>query len=211
MLELVRAGGWPMIPLLLLSAVALGIIVERFWSLRRDRVMPPGLGDEVRAWVARGKPLEPAHIDSLRSTSPLGALLAAELDVRMRGREVIRERVEDVGRHLVHRMERYLNTLGTIAAEGPLLGLFGTVVGMIEMFLGILDHGIGDANQLAGGIGKALICTATGMVVAIPALAFHRYFRGRIAGYIVDMEHEAMQLMDVLQDHPAVATAPRQD
>ena len=207
MLELVRAGGWPMIPLLLLSAVALGIIVERFWSLRRDRVMPPGLGDEVRAWVARGKPLEPAHIDSLRSTSPLGALLAAELDVRMRGREVIRERVEDVGRHLVHRMERYLNTLGTIAAAGPLLGLFGTVVGMIEMFLGILDHGIGDANQLAGGIGKALICTATGMVVAIPALAFHRYFHGRIAATIVDMEHEAIRLLDVLDAHPAATQA----
>ena len=192
-----------MIPLLLLTIVALGIVVERFWSLRRDRVMPPGLGDEVRAWVARGKPLEPAHIDSLRSTSPLGALLAAELDVRSRGRETIRERVEDVGRHLVHRMERFLNTLGTISAAGPLLGLFGTVVGMIEMFLGILDHGIGDANQLAGGIGKALICTAAGMVVAIPALAFHRYFRGRIAGYIVDMEHEAMQLMDVLDTTPA--------
>ena len=197
-----------MIPLLLLTIVALGIVVERFWSLRRDRVMPPGLGDEVRAWVARGKPLEPAHIDSLRSTSPLGALLAAELDVRNRSRETIRERVEDVGRHLVHRMERFLNTLGTIAAAGPLLGLFGTVVGMIEMFLGILDHGIGDANQLAGGIGKALICTAAGMVVAIPALAFHRYFRGRIAGYIVDMEHEAMQLMDVLEGTPvAAATA----
>ena len=198
-----------MIPLLLLTIVALGIVVERFWSLRRDRVMPPGLGDEVRAWVARGKPLEPAHIDSLRSTSPLGALLAAELDVRSRGRETIRERVEDVGRHLVHRMERFLNTLGTIAAAGPLLGLFGTVVGMIEMFLGILDHGIGDANQLAGGIGKALICTAAGMVVAIPALAFHRYFRGRIAGYIVDMEHEAMQLMDVLDTTPAPGK-PRQ-
>lgn len=198
-----------MIPLLLLTIVALGIVVERFWSLRRDRVMPPGLGDEVRAWVARGKPLEPAHIDSLRSTSPLGALLAAELDVRNRSRETIRERVEDVGRHLVHRMERFLNTLGTIAAAGPLLGLFGTVVGMIEMFLGILDHGIGDANQLAGGIGKALICTAAGMVVAIPALAFHRYFRGRIAGYIVDMEHEAMQLMDVLDTTPAPGK-PRQ-
>ncbi|MFT4177918.1 MAG: MotA/TolQ/ExbB proton channel family protein [Thermomonas sp.] len=203
MLELIKAGGWPMIPLLLLSAVALAIIVERFWTLRRDKVMPPGLGDEVLAWVARGKPLEPAHVDSLRATSPLGALLAAELDVRQRSREAIRERVEDVGRHLVHRMERFLNTLGTIAAAGPLLGLFGTVVGMIEMFLGILDHGIGDANQLAGGIGKALICTATGMVVAIPALAFHRYFRGRIAGYIVDMEHEAMRLMDVLHTEPA--------
>ena len=207
MLELIRAGGWPMIPLLLMSAVALGIIVERFWSLRPTRVLPPGLGDEVRAWVARGKPLEVAHIDSLRSTSPLGALLAAALDVRMRSREEIRERVEDVGRHLVHRMERFLNTLGTIASAGPLLGLFGTVVGMIEMFLGILDHGIGDASQLAGGIGKALICTAAGMVVAIPALAFHRYFRGRIAGYIVDMEHEAIRLMDVL-DAPTGSSPP---
>ena len=205
MLELIRAGGWPMIPLLLMSAVALGIIVERFWSLRPTRVLPPGLGDEVRAWVARGKPLEVAHIDSLRSTSPLGALLAAALDVRMRSREEIRERVEDVGRHLVHRMERFLNTLGTIASAGPLLGLFGTVVGMIEMFLGILDHGIGDASQLAGGIGKALVCTAAGMLVAIPALAFHRYFRGRIAGYIVDMEHEAIRLMDVLD---ALAGSP---
>ena len=211
MLELIRAGGWPMIPLLLMSAVALGIIVERFWSLRPTRVLPPGLGDEVRAWVARGKPLEPAHIDSLRSTSPLGALLAAALDVRQRSREEIRERVEDVGRHLVHRMERFLNTLGTIASAGPLLGLFGTVVGMIEMFLGILDHGIGDASQLAGGIGKALVCTAAGMLVAIPALAFHRYFRGRIAGYIVDMEHEAIRLMDVLDappGSPAPAPAP---
>ena len=208
MLELIRAGGWPMIPILLLMVMGLAIVVERFWSLRRDRVMPPGLGDEVRAWVARGKPLEAAHVDSLRATSPLGALLAAELDVRHRTRDTIRERVEDTGRHLVHRMERFLNTLGTIAAAGPLLGLFGTVVGMIEMFLGILDHGIGDAGQLAGGIGKALICTAAGMVVAIPALAFHRYFRGRIAGYIVDMEHEAMQLMDVLEGTPvAAATA----
>ena len=187
-----------MIPLLLLTGAALAIVVERFWSLRRERVLPPGLGNEVRDWVARGNALDPAHIDSLRATSPLGALLAAELDVRHRDREIIRERVEDVGRHLVHRMERFLNSLGTIAAAGPLLGLFGTVVGMIQLFLGILDHGIGDATQLAGGIGKALVCTATGMIVAIPALAFHRYFRGRIASYIVDMEHEAMQLQDVL-------------
>jgi biopolymer transport protein ExbB len=197
-LELVKAGGWPMIPLLLLSAAGLAIIVERFWSLRARVVMPPGLGDEVRAWIARGGALDPHHIESLRQTSPLGALLAAALDVRNRPREEIRERLEDVGRHLVHRMERYLNTLGTIAAAGPLLGLFGTVVGMIQMFLGILDHGVGDVNQLAGGIGKALVCTATGMIVAIPALMFHRYFRGRVSEYIVDMEHEAIQLLDTL-------------
>ncbi|GAB2516854.1 MotA/TolQ/ExbB proton channel family protein [Lysobacter humi (ex Lee et al. 2017)] len=201
MLELVKAGGWPMIPLLLLSALALALIVERAWTLRRTRVLPPRLGDEVRVWAARGN-LDPAHIDSLRATSPLGALLASVLDMRQRPREHMRERVEDVGRHLVHRMERYLNTLGTIAAAGPLLGLFGTVVGMIQMFLGILDHGIGDVNQLAGGIGKALVCTAAGMIVAIPALIAHRWFRGRIAEYIVDMEHEAILLMDVVERSP---------
>jgi biopolymer transport protein ExbB len=205
-LELVKAGGWPMIPLLLLTVVALGIILERFWSLRRKTVLPPGLGAEVRAWAARGN-LDPTHIDSLRRTSPLGALLAAALDVRHRPRDQIRERIEDVGRHLVHRMERFLNGLGTIAAAGPLLGLFGTVVGMIQMFLGILDSGLGDVNQLAGGIGKALICTATGMIVAIPALMFHRYFRGRIAGYIVDMEHEAIQLLDTLDTRPVAVPA----
>ncbi|MGY0504628.1 MotA/TolQ/ExbB proton channel family protein [Luteimonas sp. e5] len=187
-----------MIPLLLLSFVALGIIVERFWSLRRTVVLPPTLGEEVRNWARRGN-LEQQHIDSLRETSPLGALLAAGLDARHKSREGMRERIEDTGRHLVHRMEKYLSALGTIAAAGPLLGLLGTVIGMIQMFLGILDHGIGDVNQLAGGIGKALVCTATGMIVAIPALMFHRYFRTRIAGYIVEMEHEAMQLSDVLE------------
>lgn len=197
------AGGWPMIPLLLLSALALAIIVERFWTLRRKSVLPPGLGEEVRAWAARGK-LDPQHIQSLRATSPLGALLAAALDVRHRPRDQLRERVEDVGRHLVHRMERFLNTLGTVAAIGPLLGLFGTVVGMIQMFMGILDHGVGDVSLLAGGIGKALISTATGLIVAIPALMFHRYFRGRIGEYLVEMEHEATLLLDVLDPRPVV-------
>ena len=204
MLELVKAGGWPMIPLLMLTVLALAIIIERAWTLRRSAVVPSRLGREVRTWAAGGK-LDPSHIESLRATSPLGALLAAALDVRHRPRDQIRERIEDVGRHLVHRMERYLNSLGTIAAAGPLLGLFGTVVGMIQMFLGILDHGIGDVNQLAGGIGKALVCTATGMIVAIPALMAHRWFRGRIAGYIVDMEHEAMQLLDTIETPPASA------
>ncbi|KGM57697.1 biopolymer transporter ExbB [Lysobacter arseniciresistens ZS79] len=204
MLELVKAGGWPMIPLLVLTVLALAIILERAWTLRRAAVAPPSLGQEVRAWAAGGK-LDPAHIDSLRATSPLGALLAAALDVRHRPRDQIRERIEDVGRHLVHRMERYLNTLGTIAAAGPLLGLFGTVVGMIQMFLVIGESGIGDVNELAGGIGKALVCTATGMIVAIPALMAHRWFRGRIAEYIVDMEHEAIRLLDTIE--PAAASA----
>ena len=204
MLELVKAGGWPMIPLLLLTVLAVAIVLERFWSLRRKVVLPPGLGDEVRVWAARGN-LDPAHIESLRRTSPLGALLAAALDVRQRPRDQIRERIEDVGRHLVHRMERFLNALGTIASAGPLLGLFGTVVGMIQMFLGILDNGIGDVNQLAGGIGKALVCTATGMIVAVPALIFHRFFRSRIAGYVIEMEQEATALLDALDNARPVA------
>ena len=207
MLELVKAGGWPMIPLLALTVIGLAIVIERFWSLRRSVVLPPGLGEEVRAWAMRG-PLEPEHIESLRQTSPLGALLAAALDVRNRPRDVIRERLEDTGRHLVHRMERFLNALGTIATAGPLLGLFGTVVGMIQMFLGILDHGVGDVNQLAGGIGKALVCTATGMIVAVPALAFHRHFRSRIGGYIIEMERQATALLDTLESRATPVRAP---
>lgn len=203
MWELVKAGGWPMVPLLLLGVLALAIILERFWSLRRTEVLPPGLGQEVRNWAARGK-LDPAHLQTLRANSPLGALLAAALEARNRPRDQIRERIEDTGRHLVHRMERFLNALGTIASAGPLLGLLGTVIGMIQMFLGILDHGVGDVNQLAGGIGKALVCTATGMIVAIPALMFHRYFKGRIHGYVVEMEREASALLDTLDGRPGV-------
>jgi biopolymer transport protein ExbB len=207
--ELVKAGGWPMLPLLLLGVLALAIVLERFWTLRRNEVLPPGLGQEVRNWAARGK-LDPSHIQSLRGNSPLGALLATALEARNRPRDQIRERIEDAGRHLVHRMERYLNALGTIASAGPLLGLLGTVVGMIQMFMGILDHGVGDVNQLAGGIGKALVCTATGMIVAIPALMFHRYFKGRIAGYVIDMEQEASALLDALDGRPGVMNnAPR--
>ena len=203
MWELVKAGGWPMVPLLLLGVLALAIVLERFWSLRRNEVLPPGLGQEVRNWAARGK-LDPAHLQTLRANSPLGALLAAALEARNRPRDQIRERIEDTGRHLVHRMERFLNALGTIASAGPLLGLLGTVIGMIQMFLGILDHGVGDVNQLAGGIGKALVCTATGMIVAIPALMFHRYFKGRIGGYVIEMEQEASALLDALDGRPGV-------
>ncbi len=208
MWELVKAGGWPMVPLLLLGVLALAIVLERFWSLRRNEVLPPGLGQEVRNWAARGK-LDASHIDSLRANSPLGALLAASLEARNRPRDQIRERIEDTGRHLVHRMGRFLNALGTIASAGPLLGLLGTVVGMIQMFLGILDHGVGDVGQLAGGIGKALVCTATGMMVAIPALMFHRYFRGLIDGYVIEMEQEASALLDALDGRPAVMAASK--
>lgn len=201
MLELVKAGGWPMIPLLILSAVALAIIIERLWTLRRRAVLPSNLGQEVRAWAAGGK-LDPAHIESLRSTAPLGALLAAALDVRGRPREEIRERIEDVGRHLVHRMERYLNTLGTIAAAGPLLGLFGTVVGMIEIF-GSYTPGGGDPAQLARGISIALYNTGFGILIAIPAMIAHRYLRSRVDGYLSAMEQSASRLVRAVSSAPA--------
>ncbi len=200
MLELIKAGGWVMLPILLLAVLALAIILERFWTLRRREVLPPGLGEEVREWARGRSTLDPKHIDVLRRNSPLGELLAAGLDVRHRPRELIKERIEDVGRHVAHRLERFLNALGTIAAVGPLLGLLGTVFGMIEMFLGIMTTGVGDANQLAGGIGQALVSTAAGLCLAIPALMFHRYLRGRVTGYVVDMEKQATQLLDALDE-----------
>lgn len=202
MLELIKAGGWVMAPIVALAILALAIILERFWSLRRKEVLPPGLGEEVRDW-ARGRELDPKHIDILRQNSPLGELLAAGLDVRQRPREIIKERIEDVGRHVAHRLERFLTTLGTIAAVAPLLGLLGTVFGMIEMFLDILTVGVGDANRLAGGIGQALISTAAGLCVAIPAVIFHRYLRGRVTEYIVDMEKQAIALLDALDEAPS--------
>jgi len=191
------AGGWAMVPILICSAVALAIILERFWSLRQKTVAPPELGEQVRTW-ARTRKLDPSHIDTLSKNSPLGELLAAALSVRNRSREIIKERIEDAGRHVVHRLERYLNTLGTIALISPLLGLLGTVIGLIRMFLAVMVHGIGNAQQMAGGIGEALVCTATGLVVAVPAYIFHRYFRSRVSGLVVVMEKEAIALLDEL-------------
>lgn len=205
MLELLKAGGWVMWPLLAISVIALAIVLERFWALRRSTTLPPGLGEEVREW-ARNPQLDPRHIDALRENSPLGEVLAAALDVRGRPREFMRERIEDVGRHVMHRMERYLNTLGTIASAAPMLGLLGTVIGMMRLFLGILDHGIGDMTQLAGGIGQALITTATGICIAVPALVFHRYFRGLVAAHVIEMERQSMALVDVLD--PVAPIAP---
>lgn len=204
------AGGWAMVPILICSAVALAIILERFWSLRQKSVSPPELGEQVRTW-ARTRKLDPSHIDTLSKNSPLGELLAAALSVRNRPREIIKERIEDAGRHVVHRLERYLNTLGTIALISPLLGLLGTVIGLIRMFLAVMVHGIGNAQQMAGGIGEALVCTATGLVVAVPAYIFHRYFRSRVSGLVVVMEKEAIALLDELSaqqpDPNAVAAA----
>jgi len=206
------AGGWAMLPILICSAVALAIVLERCWTLRRSSVLPPGLGEEVRNWARSGQ-LDPNHLNTLANGSPLGELLASALAVRNRPRELIKERIEDTGRHVVHRMERYLNTLGTIALIGPLLGLLGTVIGLIRMFMEVMRGGVGDPMKMAGGIGEALICTATGLIVAIPAYVLHRYFRSKVAGYCVAMEKQATELLDELtvnQPAPAPRTrAPR--
>ncbi len=210
MLEILIAGGWAMVPILLCSAIALAIILERFWSLRRGAVIPKGLGAEVLQW-SRTRKLDPEHIETLRRNSPLGEILAGALSVRNRSRDIIKERVEDTGRHVVHRLERFLNTLGTIALISPLLGLLGTVFGLIEMFFAVMVSGVGDPLKMAGGIGQALVCTATGLCVAIPAYFFHRYFRGRVQDYVVDMEQQTIVLIDELSAHtevPVTAPAP---
>ncbi len=201
MLELFRIGGFVMWPLLALSALMVGIVLERFWSLRRRTVLPPGLTDEVITLV-RGRRIEPSHIDALRQHSPLGRILATALAERHRPHEKLVERIEDTGREVVHGLSRWLNTLGTIAIIGPMMGLLGTVIGMIRMFLVITEVGTGDATRLAGGIGEALMATAFGLFVAIPAYIFHRYFRGRVQEYALTMSREATWVVDALEATP---------
>ena len=198
MLEIIIAGGWLMAPILLCSTLSLAIIIERSWSLRRRRVVPEGVGQMVQEWAARHE-LDQRHLAQLRDNSPLGRVLAAALANRHRPREVIKEAVEDTGRHVVHELDRFLNTLGTIAGISPLLGLLGTVIGMIKVFSAIMLHGVGNANELAGGISEALITTAAGLTVAIPSYFFYRYFTGRVKAYVVSMEEQAIRLIEAIE------------
>lgn len=197
MVEFIVAGGWMMLPILICSVVAMAIILERFWSLQRRRITPDNLAVQVWQWAKSGV-LDDKRIASLRSESPLGRVLAAGLVNREYDRDVMKESIEEVGRHVVYELGRYLNTLGTIAAISPLLGLLGTVVGMIKVFAAITTEGVGDASILAGGISEALLTTAAGLSVAIPTLMFYRFFRSRVEGYVVTMEQEALKLVEVL-------------
>jgi biopolymer transport protein ExbB len=198
MLEIVVAGGWVMLPIILCSILAAAIIVERLWTLQPGRVVPRDLAR--RAWdlVSRDQ-LTPQTLQELRAGSPLGQILAAGLASRGLDRVVMKEGIEDTGRHVVHELERYLNTLGTIAAITPLLGLLGTVTGMIRTFSALTSGGLGDPAALAGGISEALITTAAGLIVAIPALIAYRYLRGRIDALVVQMEQEAIAMVEALQ------------
>lgn len=199
MLELVKAGGWLMAPILLCSVIALAIIAERFWTLQTKRIAPKNLVVQVWQWAKSGH-LTEDRIRLLRKGSPLGRILAAGLANRHLDRELMKEGIEDVGRHVIHDLERYLNALGTIASITPLLGLLGTVIGMIKVFSVITTQGIGDPGVLAGGISEALITTAAGLTVAIPSLMFHRYFRGRVDELVVTMEQEALKMVEALHD-----------
>ncbi|MFV1973132.1 MAG: MotA/TolQ/ExbB proton channel family protein [Thiohalobacterales bacterium] len=200
MLELVQAGGWLMLPLIACSVAALAIIVERIWSLQVRRVLPKNLVAQVWRWEKINQ-LNDEHIKELQSSSPLGCILSSGILTRNESRDVMKNSIEDTGRHVVHELERYLNSLGTIAAITPLLGLLGTVIGMIKVFATITTQGVGNPGALAGGISEALITTAAGMSVAIPTLMFYRYFRGRVRMLVIRMEQEALRMVEVMHGH----------
>lgn len=197
MFDLFRAGGWIMLPLLACSIAMVAICLERFMALNPRRIMPPGLLESVWDALNRGE-LDANRIRRLREDSPMGAVLAAGLNNARSGRHVMREAIEQAAGHVVHDLEKHLSLLGTIAAITPLLGLLGTVMGMIRVFSEIMLQGTGNASVLAGGISEALITTATGLTVAIPALALHRYYQRRVDDIVIDMEHEASQLLNAL-------------
>lgn len=197
MVEIVKSGGWLMAPIILCAIIATGIILERFWTLQQKRVIPEDLTSKVWGWVKKDQ-LDQKKIQSLHQGSALGQILAAGLINRDQERAVMKDGIEDTGRHVVHELERYLETLGTVAAVSPLLGLLGTVIGMVEVFTQITSQGVGDPAALAGGIAQALITTAAGLTVAIPALIGYRYFRNRVDMLVVSMEKEAIKLVEAL-------------
>jgi biopolymer transport protein ExbB len=218
MWEIVQAGGALMWPIMLCSVVAAAITLERLWTLQDRRVLPPDLMQKV--WkLVEAHQINDKVILALEHNSPLGRLLAAGLQNRHRPREILMERLEDTGRHVVYELERYLNTLGTIAGVSPLLGLLGTVTGIIKAFNAINAGGGGDPRMLSGGIAEALVATAAGLCVAIPSLIMYRYLRSRVERIVVEMEKNALRLVDAVDaagrrpaekpaDKPAAVAVP---
>jgi biopolymer transport protein ExbB len=184
-------------PIIVCSIAAVGILLERLWTLQRKRVLPEELIKKV-AQFADAEQVNPKVIEALEKNSPLGRVLAAALANRDRGRDIMMERVEDTGRHVVHELERFLNSLGTIASISPLLGLLGTVTGIIRAFNAVMLGGMGDPRLLAGGISEALVTTASGLAVAIPSFIAYRYLRGKVERIVVDMEKIAVTFADSL-------------
>jgi biopolymer transport protein ExbB len=204
MWEIVRAGGPFMVPIILCSIIAAGILFERLWTLQRKRVLPQELIKRINDFTTQNQ-VTPKVIEALEKNSPLGRVLAAALANRDRGRAIMMERVEDTGRHVVHELERFLNSLGTIASISPLLGLLGTVSGIINSFKAVMLGGMGDPRMLAGGISEALVTTAGGLAVAIPAFIAYRYLRGKVERIVIDMEKIAVKFADSLGATPPPA------
>jgi len=196
--EIIKSGGWMMLPIMLCSITAMAIIGERLWSLQRKRILPAELVPYI--WqLHRDNKLDEPTIRRIRMSSPLGRILAAGLLNRKYGREIMKTSIEEVGRQVTHELERYLNLLGTLAAITPLMGLLGTVDGIIRVFSDIAVGGMGDPGVLSAGISEALICTASGLTVAIPSLFFHRYFERVVDDRVVRMEEESLRLIDIMQ------------
>ncbi len=197
MWEIVRAGGPLMWPIILCSIGAAAIILERFWTLQDKRVIPPDLTKKVWALI-EGNQINDKVIAALEQNSPLGRVLAAGLANRHRPREIMMERLQDTGRHVIYELERFLNSLNMIAGVSPLLGLLGTVTGIIKAFNAIQAGGMGDPRMLSGGIAEALITTAAGLTVAIPALIGFRLLRGKVDRIVIQMEKDALRLADAV-------------
>ncbi|WP_404362069.1 MotA/TolQ/ExbB proton channel family protein [Marinobacter sp.] len=197
MFELLKAGGIIMVPIVACSILALAIILERFWTLRVSRVAPATTINELWRWIKK-KELNSRKLKALQASSPMGRVLAAGLINAKHGREIMKESIEHEATQVIHDLERFLNPLGTVATITPLLGLLGTVIGMIKVFAEIQLAGVGDAGNLAGGISEALMTTAAGLSVAIPALICHRYFLRRVDELVVNMEQEAIKLVEVV-------------
>ena len=197
-----------MLPIIFCSIVSISIIAERFWSLRREKVLPKHLVANVWNSIKKDS-LERADIEALSKESALGQIISTGLLNRRESRERIKECIEERGREVVHDLERFLNTLGTIASISPLLGLLGTVIGMISVFAAITQHGVGDPAALAGGISQAMITTAAGLTVAIISLVFYRYFRRKVDGIVVIMEREAIKMVDVLHNNRKQQSKPK--
>jgi biopolymer transport protein ExbB len=202
---IIRDAGWPVYPLLFASVVAVALIIERAISLRDHKIIPPNLLEQVLA-VFRRQGASPDVLGKLAEDPPLGAVLAAGLRNHKSSRYVMKEAIEEAGRSVAHRLERFLTTLGTIATAAPLLGLFGTVIGMIEIFGSQSPTGT-NPQQLAHGISIALYNTAFGIAISIPALIFYRHFKNKVDTYVVEMELQAAKLVDLLHgeriDFPA--------
>lgn len=197
MQSIIVAGGWLMLPLVLCSIAMIAITVERFWTLNPKKVAPKHQLAQVWSWIKNNE-VNAERLRGLKQSSELGVILAAGLSNSRNGRETMKDSIQEAANQVIHSMERYIGALGTIAAVAPLLGLLGTVLGMIKVFVAIELQGTGNAGALAGGISEALITTAAGLLVAIPAMIAHRFYIRRIDSLAVTMEQEAVKLVDAL-------------